>query len=801
MTSSRSGKRPADWAEFYKNGPPQEVIIINDDTPPPYASSSASSSVSSSHHNQHQVPSHHYHPTSHDRTQQHYSQHSSNSSNTIHRHRQQHHHQKQQQDYDYHGSSPRSHGIIAPPPRSSDPLHHPGHGENNNNNLSQHDRLYSPESHLYQDNGTHTGNGSGRQHIPNISSAAPVSSSLYMPSNGTARVARRSSKRQHSADQHPYGPSNIPEYIYNGQQYTQELPHHPQHHHHHHHPEQPPQEPVYQHDPRDFGYPVAPYSSGHHTVVDPYRDVTPTNGYPIGPNSGSSPLPKKRRTVNVPLKYGVPDPLDPLPQRDQDIIRPAPYSSGLRYPHREESPVYDGYPTSDSVSLKRKMKSQDLEWNAKQRPSNKYRVPPAPLSESHHNGVPYYHSQQLPPPQQPLPPPLPQQVHVAPTPVSRASAPIIPPWDDKEGHYIVTPHEDLTPRYKIIRLLGQGTFGKVVECYDRETGRYCAIKVIRAVQKYRDASKIEARVLNTLKKSDPKNSYNCLHLNDIFDFRNHVCMVFDLLGQSIYDWLKDNSFCPFPPNHIQLFARQLLTSVAFLHRLRLIHTDLKPENILLANGAFKSVSYKTTVKGPYKTKKVLLNPDIRLIDFGSATFQDEHHSTVVSTRHYRAPEIILGLGWSYPCDIWSIGCILVELLTGEALFQTHDNLEHLAMMQAVLGHIPDKLIRASNKTAQKFFVNGRLHYPNDETKRNSRKFVKALRPLRNYVVPAGSSQDQQNFAAEFMDLLTRLLAYDPSERITAAQALRHPYFNYLVDEQGQILNVRRTYAQAQYPRH
>jgi dual-specificity kinase len=131
-----------------------------------------------------------------------------------------------------------------------------------------------------------------------------------------------------------------------------------------------------------------------------------------------------------------------------------------------------------------------------------------------------------------------------------------------------------------------------------------------------------------------------------------------------------------------------------------------------------------------------MDPEIRLIDFGSATFQDEHHSTVVSTRHYRAPEIILGkdrlwtnerhipispsepaaatrgqsltgstvilhisvnigLGWSYPCDIWSIGCILVEFLTGEALFQTHDNLEHLAMMQAVLGPIPDRLIRAT----------------------------------------------------------------------------------------------------------
>ncbi|KAG0002431.1 dual specificity protein kinase kns1 [Entomortierella chlamydospora] len=405
----------------------------------------------------------------------------------------------------------------------------------------------------------------------------------------------------------------------------------------------------------------------------------------------------------------------------------------------------------------------------KRRGDANYDQPHAPQE----NQVPYY-------------PPAPVN-HTNATVASRDIQINIPPWDDKEGHYIVVANEDFTSRYKIIKLLGQGTFGKVVECYDRDTGRHCAIKIIRAVQKYRDASKIEARVLTTLKRNDPPNAFKCLHLNDCFDYRNHVCMVFDLLGQSIYDWLKDNSFCPFPPNQIQYFAHQLLRSVEFLHRLRLIHTDLKPENILLANGAYRQVPYK---KSPSKVRRILLDPEIRLIDFGSATFQDEHHSTVVSTRHYRAPEIILGLGWSYPCDIWSIGCILVEFLTGEALFQTHDNLEHLAMMQAVLGPIPDRLVRSCHKSAQKYFVHGRLDYPNEETKKNSRKYVKALKPLKDYVLPATNRAENLSFAGELRDLLGKLLTYDPEKRITAAQALKHPYFSYIVDESGQILGKK-----------
>lgn len=87
------------------------------------------------------------------------------------------------------------------------------------------------------------------------------------------------------------------------------------------------------------------------------------------------------------------------------------------------------------------------------------------------------------------------------------------------------------------------------------------------------------------------------------------------------------------------------------------------------------------------------NTDIRLIDFGSATFDHEHHSTIVSTRHYRAPEVILELGWAQPCDVWSIGCIMFELYLGITLFQTHDNREHLAMMERILGTMPYRMAR------------------------------------------------------------------------------------------------------------
>lgn len=167
-----------------------------------------------------------------------------------------------------------------------------------------------------------------------------------------------------------------------------------------------------------------------------------------------------------------------------------------------------------------------------------------------------------------------------------------------------------------------------------------------------------------------------------------------------------------------MLVRLDLLTFAVLHDVNLVHTDLKPENILLVNSNYQTFTYGQTIPSSSQTtsrssdtRRVLLDSDIRLIDFGSATFDDEYHSSVVSTRHYRAPEIILNLGWSFPCDIWSIGCILVEFFTGDALFQTHDNLEHLAMMNSVCGGKVDAKIikqvvqaRGSNSNSASKYV-------------------------------------------------------------------------------------------------
>jgi serine/threonine protein kinase len=116
--------------------------------------------------------------------------------------------------------------------------------------------------------------------------------------------------------------------------------------------------------------------------------------------------------------------------------------------------------------------------------------------------------------------------------------------------------------------------------------------------------------------------------------------------------------------------------VAFIHAHGYTHTDLKPENILLCTNELEK-------KSQTKAESIVLPVDerVKLIDFGGATHNSERHSSVINTRQYRSPEVILQCcEWKESSDVWSIGCIIPELYTGNLLFPTHDDLEHLLMI-------------------------------------------------------------------------------------------------------------------------
>ncbi|XP_057415160.1 serine/threonine-protein kinase AFC2 isoform X2 [Lotus japonicus] len=320
--------------------------------------------------------------------------------------------------------------------------------------------------------------------------------------------------------------------------------------------------------------------------------------------------------------------------------------------------------------------------------------------------------------------------------------------------------------------MGEGTFGQVLECWDRERKEMVAIKIVRGIKKYREAAMIEIEMLQQLGKHD-KGGSRCVQIRNWFDYRNHICIVFEKLGPSLYDFLRKNNYRSFPIDLVREIGRQLLECIAFMHDLCMIHTDLKPENILLVSPDYVKVpDYKNSSRSPNSYfKRVPKSSAIKVIDFGSTTYKREDQSYIVSTRHYRAPEVILGLGWSYPCDTWSVGCILVELCTGEALFQTHENLEHLAMMERVLGPLPQHMLKRVDRHSEKYVRRGRLDWPEGATSRDSIKAVTKLPRLQNLIM-----QHVDHSAGDLIHLLQGLLRYDPSERLTAKEALNHSFF-------------------------
>ncbi|KAG9074643.1 dual specificity protein kinase yak1, partial [Ceratobasidium sp. UAMH 11750] len=223
---------------------------------------------------------------------------------------------------------------------------------------------------------------------------------------------------------------------------------------------------------------------------------------------------------------------------------------------------------------------------------------------------------------------------------------------DNENHdYILYVNDILGPgdgsnKYLVLNDLGKGECSWVAKCQDVRSHEVVAIKVIKNKPAYFNQGMTEIAILELLNARDPSDEHHMVRLRDTFIQKNHICLVFELLSVSLRELNRQASPGQIGPALVSAFTSQLLDALAVLNEARIIHRDLKPENILLN----------------------LKTPRIKIIDFGSACHERQAVETDIQSLAYCSPEMLFGVPYDSAIDIWSLGCIAVELAINQSLF-------------------------------------------------------------------------------------------------------------------------------------
>ncbi|VFQ79824.1 unnamed protein product [Cuscuta campestris] len=296
-------------------------------------------------------------------------------------------------------------------------------------------------------------------------------------------------------------------------------------------------------------------------------------------------------------------------------------------------------------------------------------------------------------------------------------------------------------RYRVEEVIGKGSYGVVCSAYDTHLGEKVAIKKINDIFEHvSDATRIlrEIKLLRLLRHPDIVEIKHILLPPSRREFKD-IYVVFELMESDLHQVIKAND--DLTPEHYQFFLYQLLRGLKYIHTANVFHRDLKPKNIL-ANADCK----------------------LKICDFGLArvAFNDTptaiFWTDYVATRWYRAPELCGSFFSKYTpaIDIWSIGCIFAELLTGKPLFPGKNVVHQLDLMTDMLGTpSPESIARIRNEKA--------------------RRYLSSMRRKR----PIPFCQKFPNVDPLALRLLERMLAFDPKDRPTAEEALADPYFRNL----------------------
>ncbi|XP_072972174.1 uncharacterized protein [Typha angustifolia] len=321
--------------------------------------------------------------------------------------------------------------------------------------------------------------------------------------------------------------------------------------------------------------------------------------------------------------------------------------------------------------------------------------------------------------------------------------------EDKSFHVVL--NSVIAGRYHVTEYLGSAAFSNAIQAHDLHTGMDVCMKIIKNNKDFFDQSLDEIKLLKFVNKHDPGDKYHILRLYDYFYYREHLLIVCELLKANLYEFQKFNRESGgevyFTMPRLQSIAIQCLEALQFLHDLGLIHSDLKPENILV-----KSYS----------------RCEVKVIDLGSSCFETDHLCSYVQSRSYRAPEVILGIPYGKKIDIWSLGCILAELCTGNVLFQNDSPATLVARVIGIVGPIEQVLLAKGRDTYKYFTKNHMLYERNQETNR------------LEYLIPKKSSLRHRLPMADqgFIEFVAHLLEINPKKRPSASEALKHPWLSY-----------------------
>ncbi|XP_020809936.1 putative dual specificity tyrosine-phosphorylation-regulated kinase 3 homolog isoform X3 [Drosophila serrata] len=332
-------------------------------------------------------------------------------------------------------------------------------------------------------------------------------------------------------------------------------------------------------------------------------------------------------------------------------------------------------------------------------------------------------------------------------------------YDNEQGAYIHVPHDHVAYRYEMLKIIGKGSFGQVIKAYDHKTHEHVALKIVRNEKRFHRQAQEEIRILHHLRRHDKYNTMNIIHMFDYFTFRNHTCITFELLSINLYELIKKNGFKGFSLQLVRKFAHSLLQCLDALYKSDIIHCDMKPENVLLKQQG---------------------RSGIKVIDFGSSCFENQRIYTYIQSRFYRAPEVILGSKYGRAIDMWSLGCILAELLSGHALFPGENESDQLACIIEVLG-MPNKNILASSKRSKSFF--SPKGYPRYCTVRTMSDGMVVLiggqsRRGKPRGPPCSKSLSKALDGCKdplFLNFIRGCLEWDAEKRLTPSEALKHPW--------------------------